>query len=92
MVMKCNYCGQTCIRKGIRKTVQKYLCRDCGKYQQQLYIYKKLNKDTVNAAVRLTKEDLGISSVARILVRSKSTIQRILFKSGSYLLHVMKLN
>lgn len=71
--MKCRYCLQTCIKKGKSKNHQRYLCKFCGKYQQEGYTYNSyLVKDS--EIVSLMKEGVGIRSTGRLLQISNSTV------------------
>ncbi|MCZ8285923.1 MAG: IS1 family transposase [Bacteroidia bacterium] len=74
----CHYCNHTCIRKGIRNQIQKYYCKRCCKYQQQQYCYRKLDKETMMKVLAQSIDGSGISSIARSVSRSKSTVQRVL--------------
>ncbi len=75
--MKCKYCSSTdTICKGKYGIKQRFLCKSCGKYQQDLYQYKLYNeKDDAKLKV-LNAEGVGISSLSRILGYSKATIIR----------------
>lgn len=79
----CRYCKGTCIKKGIRNTIQKYRCRGCGKYQQRHYSYSILDQGTKKDIAGLSKEGMGISSISRWLKKPKTTIQRALLKTGN---------
>lgn len=79
--MKCNYCCSTdTICKGTYGIKQRFLCKSCGKYQQDLYLYKLYNeKDDIKLKV-YNAEGVGISSMSRILGYSKGTvIRRLLY-------------
>ncbi|MBA3682068.1 MAG: IS1 family transposase [Bacteroidetes bacterium] len=80
--MNCNYCTNTCIKKGIRNSVQKYHCKSCGKWQQQKYTYRKFESSEKRNIVSLTKEGASISSISRLIKRSKSIIQKQIFLAG----------
>lgn len=68
------------IRKGTRGIKQRYKCKSCGKYQQDIYTYKRYDsKDDENIKL-LNAEGVGIRSMSRILGYSKRTIiRRILY-------------
>jgi len=79
--MKCNYCCSTdTIWKGKYGIKQCFLSKSCGKYQQDLYVYKLYNeKDDIKLKV-YNAEGVGISSMSRILGYSKGTdIRRLLY-------------
>lgn len=74
--MKCKYCQGACIKKGYYKRVQKYLCKNCNKYQRiayrnRTYCSKQEDKITV-----LNREGVSISSISRILSIPKTSVQR----------------
>ena len=71
--MNCTYCNGCCIRKGIRKTVQKYQCKSCKKYQQAVYSYRSCTTSD-KQIVQLIIEGCGILGSARILGMSPTTI------------------
>ena len=79
---KCIYCKSACIKKGKRNSVQKYYCKTCGKWQQNKYSYKRLNQQDKIDIISLTKEGASISSISRLIQRSKSIIQRELHHAG----------
>lgn len=82
---QCRYCRKACIKKGVRNTVQKYQCKECGKYQQSEYTYRVLSVEKLQEITCLTKEGLGISSISRTVNLSKSMVQRSLFRAGNAL-------
>jgi IS1 family transposase len=63
--------------------VQKYLCKTCNKYQQKTYRYRKYTELEKKDIINLTKEGSSISSISRIVLRSKSSIQREIYKAGN---------
>jgi len=79
--MKCNSCNkETFIRKGIRGIKQRYKCKACGKYQQDIYTYKRYDPREDNQIRLLNAEGGGVRSMSRILGYSKRTIiRRILY-------------
>jgi insertion element IS1 protein InsB len=79
--MKCINCKKkTLIRKGRRGIKQRYKCKSCGKYQQDIYSYQRYDfKDDIQIKL-LNAEGVGIRSMSRILGYSKRTIiRRILY-------------
>lgn len=72
--MNCIYCKQPCIKKGIRNGIQKLFCKHCKKYQQAQYKISRVSKEKANNIILLNNEGLGISSIARLLSISKSTV------------------
>jgi insertion element IS1 protein InsB len=72
--MKCRHCNEPCIRKGVRSGIQKYRCKSCFRYQQEVYTYKKISDR--NLLIQLNNEGMSISSIARILQVSKTSVCR----------------
>lgn len=79
--MKCKYCSkQTLVRKGKRGIKQRYQCKSCKKYQQDIYLYKLYDSSFDKEIRKLNAEGVGIRSMTRILGFSKRTlIRRILY-------------
>ena len=82
--MNCKYCNQTCIKKGWYKTKQRYQCKCCNKYQLFVYKYEREKIDT-SQIVLFTIEGMSISSIARIMKVSKTTVQRRLLVAANKL-------
>ena len=78
--MNCNYCSGPCIRKGWHKASQKYQCKSCKKYQRSTYRYQKYDPRTDAQIITLNNEELGISSISRVLKIPKTTIIRKILK------------
>lgn len=75
--MKCNYCSGQCIKKGLQKNgLQKYQCRNCLKYQQKEYKYKRCKAQSIINMKEMNNEGVGISSISRLLGISKTTVMR----------------
>ena len=72
--MNCIYCKQPCIKKGIRNGIQKLFCKNCKKFQQAQYKIRRVSKEKAHHIALLNNEGLGISSIARLLSISKSTV------------------
>ena len=73
--MKCNHCNQSnTIKKGKRKGIQRYYCRNCNTYFQEEYIYKAYNQNTNSLIISMLKEGCGVRSISRILAISKRTV------------------
>ncbi|MCT4581671.1 MAG: IS1 family transposase [Flavobacteriales bacterium] len=74
---ECKYCkASSLISKGKRGIKQRYQCKSCGKYQQDIYSYKLYDILDDENIKELNAEGLGISSMSRILGYSKQTILR----------------
>ncbi len=71
------------IRKGIRGIKQRYECKNCGKYQQDIYTYQRYDSKDDNQIKLLNAEGVGIRSMGRILGYSKRTILRRTLYLGS---------
>jgi transposase-like protein len=76
--MECKYCQNQCIKKGIRHGVQKYQCKHCGKYQQAVYLKRRIKPWKYYKAKRLNNENCGVSSISRLLHISKTSVLRLL--------------
>ncbi|WP_076379278.1 IS1 family transposase [Filimonas lacunae] len=81
--MKCKYCQGVCIKKGWYKTVQKYRCVECGKYQRSLYRIRRYTLHTEQQVRLLNNECVGISSMSRILQIPKSSVQMLVLRAAS---------
>jgi len=81
--MRCNYCKKQCIKKGKYKTIQRYQCKDCKKYQQQKYIRPIIPEYKYEWVIKLNNECCGISSIGRLLSISKSSVQRMIIRIAS---------
>ena len=64
------------MRKGLVGIKQRYLCKSCGKYQQDIYTYKCYNVKDDRNIKQLNAEGVGIRSMSRILGYSPGTIIR----------------
>ncbi|HPX76443.1 MAG TPA: IS1 family transposase [Bacteroidales bacterium] len=76
--MECRFCNGICIKKGKRKGVQRYRCKDCGRYQQKEYTKAIIPVEKYILVQRLNNEGCGISSISRLLGISKSSVQRLI--------------
>jgi IS1 family transposase/transposase-like protein len=72
----CKFCSAICIRKGFYKSIQKYYCPACHKYQRETYCYRVTNKKDDDNIVLLNNEGMGISSISRYLHIAKTTVRR----------------
>jgi insertion element IS1 protein InsB len=75
--MKCRfYLESACIKKGKQNNgIQKYLCKCCGKYQQDTY--SKWSWLTTDTEVKtLVKECCGIRSIVRVLDIAANTVMK----------------
>ena len=73
--MKCNYCGSGhYIKKGKRKAVQRYFCKECNRGFQESYSNKAYLTTIDPLLIRLLQEGNGVRNIARILEISKSTV------------------
>ncbi len=70
--MKCRNCSRTeLIRKGRIGIKQRYKCKNCGKYQQDIYTYQRYDSKDDDNIKMLNAEGVGIRSMSRILGYSK---------------------
>lgn len=77
----CKHCtSNKLVKKGKRGFIQRYQCKDCDKYQQDVYRYK-LYDSVDDKMIRLyNSEGVSIRSMSRILRYSPNTIiRRILY-------------
>jgi IS1 family transposase len=83
--MECVYCKNKCIKKGKYKTIQRYQCKECKRYQQDTYTKCRIKEEKQKWVIHLCREGCGISFIARLLQISKSSVQRIIIKIASAL-------
>ena len=83
--MKCIYCNGQCIKAGKYKKIQRYQCKTCKRYQQESYTKQRIPQESYRWVHKLNNESSGISSIARILGISKSSVQRIIIRIASAL-------
>ena len=76
--MECKYCGGECNKRGIRKGIQNYQCKNCNRYQQKVYKKRKIPLGEYESVRNLTREGNSICLIARLLHISKSSVQRII--------------
>jgi len=81
--MKCIYCQKQCIKKGKYKTIQRYQCTYCKRYQQKKYLKPVIPEHKYEWVIKLNKECCGISSISRLLSVSKSSVQRVIIRISS---------
>jgi IS1 family transposase/transposase-like protein len=72
----CRYCAAACIKKGLYKSIQKYYCSSCHKYQREKYHYRLTTSKDDNNIVLLNNEGMSISSIGRYLQMAKTTVRR----------------
>lgn len=85
--MNCKYCKGNCIKKGKYKSVQKYHCRECGKYQRSQYRQQSYNGSSQHDVSLLHNEGLGIRSISRVLKIPRSSIQMLLLREARRIIH-----
>jgi IS1 family transposase len=77
------YCKKDCYKKGKRNGIQRYQCKHCKKYQQQQYARQMIPEHKYEWVKNLNNEGNGISSISRLLLISKSSVQRIIIRISS---------
>lgn len=82
--MTCKFCKENCIKKGWYRTKQRYQCKCCKRYQLDIYKYER-EKINTEKIVLYTIEGVSISSIARLMEISKTTVQRRLLIAASKL-------
>lgn len=83
--MECSICKGDCIKKGKRHGIQRYQCKACGCYQQQVYIKTRIPEEKYQWVKQLNNEGCGISSISRLLKIFKSSVQRLIERIASNL-------
>jgi IS1 family transposase/transposase-like protein len=81
--MECIYCKGQCIKSGKYKTTQRYQCKDCKRYQQDLYTKYRIPQEKYERVKDLSNEGNGISSISRLEHISKSSVLRIIIRISS---------
>ena len=76
--MECKFCGGKCNKRGLRKGIQSYQCKECKRYQQASYKRKRILEEKYEWVYNLTREGNSICGIARLLYISKSSVQRII--------------
>lgn len=75
MEINCAQCNKRCVRNGFQSNGrQRYKCNFCGKRQQLEYVYCACKSSINSKIIILTKEGLGIRSIARVLNISATTL------------------
>lgn len=80
--MNCKYCQGSCVKKGKYKSVQKYQCSKCGKYQRAHYrqlTHSMKNQEQVRV---LNNEGMGIRSISRVLQIPRTSILMLLSRAS----------
>ena len=74
--MKCKFCDNPCQKAGRQKNgMQKYYCKECGKYQQSAYRNKACCDNTRRMLPKLVYESVSVRGIARILNVAVNTVQ-----------------
>jgi len=68
LMEKCRHCkSKSCVKAGKQKNgAQKWNCRQCGKYQQDIYTYKSYGVTNIKLCQHVN-EGVGIRGTARLL-------------------------
>ena len=73
--MKYKYCHQiNILKKGKRNNIQRYYCKECKRYFQELYSYKAYDSTTNPLLISLLKECCSVLGISRVLKISKNTV------------------
>jgi transposase-like protein len=71
----CTFCGNYMIKHGKSSANKiRFKCKKCNRTQVDNYSYKAYNQDINLNIVKLTKEGVGIRSIARLLNISTTTL------------------
>lgn len=74
-IMKCHYCKNHCIKKGVRKDgIQKFQCVTCKKYQLYEYKNKACHPQTNDVLKKCLIRGVGQRGIAYILQISRNTV------------------
>ena len=78
--MKCKYCHQSdVLKKGKRKQIQRYFCKNCSRYFQESYKYKAYSEDTNDLIISLLKEGCSVRGISRVVkITTKTVLSRML--------------
>ncbi len=79
--MNCRYCQGRCIRKGKYKSVQKYRCITCHKFQRAIYRQQSHDSQKKDQVRILNNEGVGICSIGRILQIPPSSVLMLLVRA-----------
>ena len=73
--LKCKHCAGNCHKYGKQTNgKQKYRCKRCFKYQQEVYSSKAYQKSANKEILSLLKEGVGIRGMGRVLNISPTTV------------------
>ncbi|MFZ5551751.1 MAG: hypothetical protein ACOZCO_01445, partial [Bacteroidota bacterium] len=75
--MNCQYCKSACVKIGRQKTgTQKYRCKECEKYQQEIYIYQAKVVEKRKLISKLITGNCGFRGIAKVLEMSVNTVTK----------------
>jgi IS1 family transposase/transposase-like protein len=81
--MKCQYCKQVCVKIGKQKDgTQKYRCKECKKYQQEIYRYNACIVANRKLIPLMVVNNCGFAGVARVLNVAKNTVSKYVLREG----------
>jgi transposase-like protein len=72
--MECKTCDKACVKCGFNKSIQRWFCKDCKLYSQEIYAYRICTVADEKIIISLNKEGVGISGISRITGMSKSNV------------------
>jgi insertion element IS1 protein InsB len=72
--MNCRYCQHVCIKKGMVKTIQRYRCQLCKRYQQNNYVYHRFDENDRLAITEHIRNGCGVRDMARLLKLAPSSV------------------
>ena len=76
--MRCVYCKNMCVKKGKYRTIQRYQCKHCKRYQQKHYSKFVIPSYKYDWVLKLNNECCGIRSIGRLLKIAKTSVQRVI--------------
>lgn len=77
MRMKCKWCSESCIKAGKQLNgKQKYVCKNCRKYQQETYSYRAYDPYIHEQFRRFNGMGSGVRKISWFLQISINTLQK----------------
>lgn len=75
--MECKWCSASCVKAGMQKNgKQKYICKNCGKYQQKNYSYRAYDPVIHDLFRRFHCMGSGVRNISSFLEISINTLQK----------------
>lgn len=81
--MTCRFCAQNCIRKGFTKTIRRYYCKACNRFQQAVYCNMRFDEQAEYRIVAHVKSAFSIRDTARLTGFAPSSIIKVIKRMAS---------